>query len=90
MNLGDFDLEKYQKETGTEFKIIFDVFTSYLLHIYENKDRDKHLDNLTPDQTLQTIDWLSKHAIPFYEEVEEFEKCSRLKKVIDFIKESKA
>ena len=89
MNLGDFDLEKYQKEVGVEFKVIFDVFCSYLLHIYENKDKDKHIEMLQKDQAIQTIKWLEQHAIPFYEDMEEYEKCSRLKAVVEFIKAEK-
>ena len=86
MNLGDFDLEKYQKEVGVEFKVIFDVFCSYLLHIYEGKDKLKHVEMLQKDQVIQTVNWLEQHAIPFYEDMEEYEKCSRLKAIIKVIK----
>lgn len=89
MNLGDFDLDKYQKEVGVEFKVIFDVFCSYLLHIYEGKEKMRHIEMLRKDQAIQTIKWLEEHALPFYEEMEEFEKCQRLKMIIDFIKSEK-
>jgi len=35
MNLEYFDLEKFQKETGYEFKIAYDVFSSYYFHMFE-------------------------------------------------------
>lgn len=82
----DFDLNKYTKEIGNDFKIIYDVFCSYFLHLMEGKDYQKHIDVLKEHQTKEILAWINEHVIPFYESIEDFEKCARLKKVSELLK----
>lgn len=86
----DFDLERYQKEIGGDFKLIYDIFCSYYLSIMEGKDRTKHALIISKEQVLKTNDWIMNHVIPFYEKMEEYEKCARLKDVVEFLKKEKS
>lgn len=82
MKFKKFDFESYPRDFNVEHKLIYDVFCSYFLNLYEGKDRQKYLDLLDKDQINQTIKWVEEYAIPFYEKFEEYEKCSRLKNVV--------
>ena len=81
----DFDIEKYQKDANHDFKIVYDVFCAYFLNLLEGKKREQYISTLTKEQTIQTTNWIQDHIIPFYESVEDYEKCSRLKAVREWI-----
>lgn len=85
----DFSLEKYQKEVGADFKIMYDVFCGYFLHIMEGKQKDKHIKLLPLSNAIEIVNWLEKYVIPLYEKLEDYEQCKRIKDVIDFVKKEK-
>lgn len=85
MTFEDFDLEKFQKETGYEFKIAYDVFSAYYFHMFESEDKLENIKDVSIKDINQVVDWVTKYAIPFYEGLEEFEMCSRLIKVNSFL-----
>jgi hypothetical protein len=81
----DFDIEKYQKEMSNDYKIIYDVFCAYFLNMMEGPKKEQYLSTLNDVQLGQITKWISEHIIPFYESLEDYEKCSRLKTVKEFI-----
>lgn len=85
----DFDLDKFQKDLGIEYRLVFDVFTSYICNILEGPNKNKHLSNLSKEQINQIIDWIDNHVIPFYEDIEEFERCIKLKNISNLLKQNK-
>lgn len=85
----DFSLEQYQKEVGSDFKIMYDVFCGYFLHIMEGKHKDKHVKLLPLENAKEIIKWLQVYVIPLYEKLEDYEQCKRIKDVIDFVKKEK-
>lgn len=85
----EFDIFRFQKETNQDTKLIYNVFVTYFLNLYEGNNKEKHLKNISKEEIYEIIAWLEQWAIPFYEESEEYEKCARLKKVIEFIKINK-
>lgn len=90
MDFNDFDIERYQKDTQQDFKIVYDVFCAYFLNMLEGKKRDQYLETINKEQALQTNNWINNHIIPFYELLEDYEKCSRLKAVRDYITKVKS
>lgn len=84
-----FDLENFKGQIGDNFKIIYDVFCSYLFHVIEGKDHQKNIDSLTTEQLNELIKWINSYAIPFYENLEDFEKCAKLKNTSNTLSEKR-
>ena len=55
----------------------------------EGKDKVKHASVIPVTQIIKINEWILNSVIPFYEKQEDYEKCGRLKKVVDFLKEEK-
>jgi len=85
----DFSLEAYQKEVGKDFKIMYDVFCGYYLHIMEGKNKLHHAKILPQDNAIQIHNWLRDFVVPLYEKLEDYEMCKRIKDVMDFVKNEK-
>lgn len=85
-DFNNFDLEKLKKEAGKEFKLVYDIFCLYIINSFEGKDKVKYLKSLDKTQRKQMVDWLTKYVIPSYEEEEEFEKCAKLRDIVELLK----
>lgn len=90
MGLMDFmDIDKLEQEVKGGVKVVYDMFYLSFFKLLEGKNREKFLKDISKDQTIQLIEWFEKHAIPFYESIEEYEKCAKLKSSINYLKQIK-
>lgn len=85
-DINDFinSITKYQKKSKDELREIYDISLSFIL-----SQKSKTLLSLNKEQTKQIIDWLNKHSLPLYEEVEDYEQCKRIKDLSDILKQLK-
>jgi hypothetical protein len=88
-SLGDEGLDKELLTLENDMKFLYDLAYSSFFHIFNSLDGDKHVASLTDSQAKQIINWFEKEYIPFYEALEEYEKCAKLKDAINVIKRIK-
>lgn len=90
-NMDDFyNIISAEHEYKEDVKIIYDLFSSYFIYaISKDANRDKVLEGISEKNAKEMIKWFEEFPIPFYEQQEEFEKCAKLKNIIDIIKKAK-
>ena len=86
MNIDNINIQI--NKSKKDFKIVYDIFCLYFLDSLNEKNRDKTIKLMTPDEANKTISWINNHALPFYESLEEFERCNQLQKAITLLKEN--
>lgn len=90
MGFMDFmDLDKLEDEVKNGAKIVYDIFCTSFFKLMEGKDREKILKDMSKDQVIQLVNWLNDHALPFYESLEEYEKCAKIKGYVSYLKQVK-
>lgn len=78
------DLTKYEAKAKDELRVIYDMSLAVFFSVIDNKKTQ--LSDMSKEQAKQLVEWLERYPMPLYEEMEHYEKCKKLKNLIEKIK----
>jgi hypothetical protein len=88
-NLFDIIMNNEKKLLAEDTKFITDLAYASFFDIFDQPDKSQYIANLTNQQAMDIITCFEQNYFPLYMELQEYEKCARLKNAIDEIKQVK-